>query len=186
MADALRCAVRSCHRGIARNIARLQRDLENDPQYRDLFTSFATLAAPIDVEALGAMTVGVMRESARADVAMSTRSTFRGALPPGRIDLETLRAAMPYDNELVVAEMTPATYAKLLTIIRAQGHGESGVHATGEPAGDTEKISVAATDYLAFVAPAYRDVFAASSLRRTGIRVRQLVRERIVMHARAP
>ena len=174
------------HRAIAGNIARLQRDLENDPAYRELFTSFATLGEPISVEALGAMTVDVMRDSARADVAMSTRSTFRGALPPARIDLETLRAALPYDNELVVAEMTAATYAKLLAVTRTQGEGESGVYATGAAPGSAEKIVVATTDYMAFVAPPYRDVFTASTLRRTGLRVRQLVRERIVESARAP
>jgi len=93
---------------------------------------------------------------------------------------------MPYDNELVVAQMTRPTYAKLLAITGAQGESESGVYSAGQPDGNGDEVTVATTDYLAFVAPAYRDVFAASSLRRTGLRIRQLVRERIAEGARAP
>ncbi|HVS33636.1 MAG TPA: 5'-nucleotidase C-terminal domain-containing protein [Thermoanaerobaculia bacterium] len=174
------------HRAIARNVGRLQRELEKDPQYRHLFVPFAALSSPISVNALGRLTVGVMRDAARADVAVSTRSSFRGALPPGPIDLETLRAAMPYDNELVVAEMTPATYARLLEIAAAAGESESGVYSAGAPVAGSERVTVATTDYLARVAGGYREVFTASSQRGTGLRIRELVRERIVAGARAP
>src|SRR5205085_5507959 len=57
---------------IATKVARMQRDLERDPQYAPLFKRIATLAQPISVEELGRRTVEIMRDTAHADVAVST------------------------------------------------------------------------------------------------------------------
>ena len=93
---------------IARRVAKMQRELERDPRYRDLFTVIGRLDAPLSTEALGHRTVEIMREVAEADVALSTKSSFRQPLPAGPLTMETLRAAMPYDNEIVSCTMSGA------------------------------------------------------------------------------
>jgi len=93
---------------IERRVARMQRALERDPQYAPLFQPIARLAQPMSVEQLGERTLAIMRDSAHADVAVSTASSFRQSLPSGVVTLEDLRNAMPYDNEIVVVEMSGA------------------------------------------------------------------------------
>src|SRR5205085_8904508 len=61
---------------IERRVARMQRALERDPQYAPLFQPIARLAQPMSVEQLGERTLAIMRDSAHADVAVSTASSF--------------------------------------------------------------------------------------------------------------
>jgi 5'-nucleotidase/UDP-sugar diphosphatase len=170
-------------RKIAQRVASMQRDLESDPKYHDLFAIVATLAAPIEVDALAKFTVDTMREVAHADVALSTASSFRQALPAGPIDLETLRAVMPYDNEIVVAQLTGAQLQIILD--RAS---------TTDPASDARSFStevpsidpartyaVAVTDYMAKVSPSFRDAFRDAKLTSTGFHVRAEVLKHLMM-----
>ena len=170
-------------RKVALKVAAMQRDLENDPNYRDLFANIATLAKPMEVDALGKFTVDTMREVAHADVALSTASGVRQALPSGAIDLETLRAAMPYDNEIVVVQLRGD---RLRTVLSRAG--------TTDPASDARSFStevfpidpartyaVAVTDYMTKVSPSFRDVFRDAKQISTGFHVRAEVLKHLMM-----
>jgi 2',3'-cyclic-nucleotide 2'-phosphodiesterase (5'-nucleotidase family) len=150
----------------------MQRALEQDPNYAPLFVPIARLAAPMSVEQLTQRTVETMRSAARAEVALTTASSVRQSLPPGVVTLEDLRAALPYDNEIVVVEMSGEQLRKLLDANSAE---EALVTTKIEP--DATKLyRLAVTDYLANVAARYRDFFASLSKRRTALRVRNEVR----------
>ena len=168
-------------RNVAKRVQSMQHDLESDPKYHDLFAIVATLAQPVEVDALARFAVDTMRELAHADVALSTASSFRQALPSGAVDLETLRASMPYDNEIVVAQLTGVQLQAVLT--RA---------ATTDPASDARSFSttapqvdpthtynVAVTDYMAKVSPSFRDVFHDATLISTGLHVRAEIMKRL-------
>ena len=168
-------------RKIEKRVAVMERHLENDPAYHDLFVPRGKLLHPMDVAALAEFTVATMRDVAHAGVALSTASSFRQPLPPGTLDLETLRAALPYDNEIVVADLTGA---QLRTVLDRAS--------TPDPASDARSFStpvasidpsrtyaVAVTDYMAKVSPAYRDVFSNVRLRSTGLHVRTEVMKRL-------
>ena len=68
-------------RAVERRLRRMQRALERDPQYRELFTPIGRREAALSTAALAQLTVETMRDVAKADVALSTRSSFRGPLP---------------------------------------------------------------------------------------------------------
>jgi 5'-nucleotidase / UDP-sugar diphosphatase len=152
-------------RAIAARVSKMQKELEHDPQYAALFAPIATLREAISVEALGRRAVDVMRSAAKADVAISTASSFRQALAPGVLTLEALRAAMPYDNEIVVAELSGAQIEQLLANPGADGPF---VVAQPETIDAGRMFRVAMTDYLARIA----NVAAV----KTGLRVREAVR----------
>jgi 5'-nucleotidase/UDP-sugar diphosphatase len=153
---------------IVARVAKMQRVLEQDPQYADLFRPIGRLESPLSVEALARRTLELMRTIARADVAVSTHSTFRSPLASGTLTLEALRAAMPYENEIIVCTMSGAA---LQTFLRAAGE-ESYVAA---PAIDPNAgYRLATTDFAAFVA--YKDVLACDK-ERTGLKVREELRK---------
>lgn len=157
-------------RRIERRVANMQRDLQRDPQYAALFTVIAELQQPLSTEALAMRTLGVMREVAKADVAISGRSSFRSPLPQGRVTMELLRAAMPYDNEIVACTMSGA---QLQRVLDAAGDESYVNEITIDP---SRNYRVATTDYMAHVA--HKDVFACDATR-SGLRVRDEVRKRI-------
>ena len=160
-------------RAVARRVTEMQRALERDPQYAPLFETIAHLEQPVSVDALAVRTVEIMRAAAAADVGISTASSFRQALPPGDVTLEELRAALPYDNQIVIAEMTGAQLAALLAASRA----EEALVATKIEVEAERKYRLAVTDYLANVATRYRDFFAALDKKPSGLRVREEVRK---------
>lgn len=161
------------NRRIARRVAAMQRTLERDPEYAALFEPFATLSEPMSLEELAQLSVGTMRTAANADAALSTASSFRQALPAGRLDLETLRAAMPYDNEIIVATLPRDTYRQLLAYSAARAGSDAFAFSAAAPSAMTsDRVRVATTDYMARVASGYRDFFAGSELQATGLRVR--------------
>ena len=153
---------------IAMRVAKMQRELESDPQYRELFQPIGKLDAPINTETVAMRTLAAMREAAKADVAISTKSSFRGALPAGTLTLETLRAALPYDNDLVVCTMSSAQLGKLIEAAGAESYVT--------PFEPQREYRVATTDYLAYVA--YKDAFACDKTR-TGLKVREELRKRL-------
>lgn len=161
---------------IEKRVASMQDALREDPQYRELFVPFATLPAAINVRDLAALTVDVMKQSAGADIALSTASSFRGPLPEGPVDVETLRAVLPYDNEIVVARL-PATKARELLAYAGGQKGDAFAFTTGKVQGET--AVVATTDYLATLAAGYRDFFQGVVIERTGVRVREEVKRKL-------
>lgn len=169
--------------GVSGRVEALQNALEADPRYAELFVPFTRLQTPIDIEELARMTVALMRDAANADLALSTASSFRQALPAGPIDPETLRNALPYDNEIVVAELSSARAKELISFAASQ-KGDASAYVDGAVAAD--RVVVATTDYLARVAPGYRDFFAGAELRKIGIRVREELRRSIVRRGSAP
>jgi 5'-nucleotidase len=152
----------------ARRVANLQRDLEHDPQYRDLFTVIGRLDAPLSAEALALKTIDVMRDVAKADVALSTKSSFRQPLPAGPVTMEILRAAMPYDNEIVVCTMSAAQLQRVLDV--------AGPESYVTPIVPAATYRVATTDYVALVA--YKELFDCEKTQ-TGLHVRNEMRKRL-------
>ncbi len=165
---------------IAMRVAKMQRDLERDPQYAPLFVSIGSLAVPLSVEALAAKSVAVMRDAAKADVALSTASSFRQALPRGNVTVEELRAALPYDNEILVYSLRGDAVEKLLAYGRSP-EGSDSVAIVARPASIDPQATyrVATTDFLAKTAAGYRDFFAGLTPETPGLHVREEVRKRL-------
>jgi 5'-nucleotidase len=165
---------------IARRVAAMQRKLEADPKYAPLFETIGTLAAPLPVEALAERTVEIMRDAAHADVALSTASSFRQDLPRGRVTMESLRAAMPYDNEILVYTLRGDAVEKLLAYGESrQGSDSFAIVAAPKTIDPQRTCRVATTDYLARNAPGYRDFFAGLTPEMPGLRVRDELRKRL-------
>lgn len=144
---------------VEKRVAQMQIDLER--AHPDLFKPIGKLEAPMSTETVAQRALLVMREAAKADVAVSTKSSFRGALPAGTLTLESLRAALPYDNELVVCTMTDAQLRGILD------------DAYVTPFEPKSQYRVATTDYLAHVA------YKLPSCEQTGLRVREELRKRL-------
>lgn len=165
---------------IARRVAAMERNLERDPQYAALFARIGTLSAPLSVDALAQRTVDIMRDAAHADVALSTASSFRQALPRGIVTLEALRAALPYDNEILVYPLRGDVVEKLLAYGNSrQGSDSFAIVSAPKAIDPVRTYRVATTDYLAKSAPGYRDFFAGVAAATPGLHVRDEVRKRI-------
>jgi 5'-nucleotidase len=165
---------------IARRVAAMQRELERDPNYAPLFATIGTLSAPLPVDALAQRTVEIMRDAAHADVALSTASSFRQDLPAGRVTMESLRAAMPYDNEILIYTLRGDVVEKLLGYGKSrQGSDSFAIVAAPKTIDPGGMYRVATTDYLARVAPGYRDFFAGLTVETPGLRVRDELRKRL-------
>lgn len=163
---------------VAARVKKMQGELEQDPKYRDLFQVIGNLDAALSVAQLADRTVRTMRDVTKADVALSTSSSFRQPLPSGPITMELLRGSMPYDNEIVTCQMTGANLQELLDHDASQRHTDTASYIVRPERivpGDTYKV--ATTDYLAFVA--YKDVFACEPAT-SGLRVRDEVRKTLV------
>ena len=165
-------------RGIAERVQAMQKELEEDPKYRDLFQVIGRLDAPLSVAQLANRTVVTMRDATKADVALSTSSSFRQPLPSGPITMELLSAAMPYDNEIVVCQMTGANLQRLLDYDKSQKHTDTASYIVRpEKIVADQSYKVATTDYLAHVA--YKDYFACERTM-SGLRVRDEVRKTLM------
>jgi 5'-nucleotidase/UDP-sugar diphosphatase len=162
---------------IATRVATMERELEHDPQYASLFTTIGTLDHALSVDALAAKTLDAMRDAAHADVALSTTSSFRQPLPPGNVTLELLRAAMPYDNEIVVCEMNGEALQKLFDAVQRRKGTDSFCYIAAPAVIDAKKTyRVATTDYVARIA--YRDTFPCEA-QKSGFHVRDELRKRL-------
>lgn len=159
---------------LARTVDEMQRALERDPQYAPLFATIGTTKEAMSVDRLAHVAVERMREAAGADVAMSTASSFRQPLPRGAITVEQLRAALPYDNEIVVAEMRGDELAKLLAYGASRAGSDSLAIVEGVTKPEPSRTyRVATTDYMARTAAGYKDFF--KDAKDTGRRVREEV-----------
>jgi 5'-nucleotidase/UDP-sugar diphosphatase len=163
----------------ARKVASLQAELERDPQYAPLFETIATLPKPLPIAELARETLETMRRVAHADVALSTASSFRQPLPAGRLTDELLRAAMPYENDILVYELDGAALAKLVAYSTSRGGTDAVSYIAGADSIDeTKRYRVAVTDFLAKVAPGYRELLAPFPMTKSGFKVREEVRKR--------
>jgi 5'-nucleotidase len=191
----------------AERVARLQKELEAKHPERFRVLGRATLelsdAHLVDGESLiGDWATELLRSAAGAHAFFATASSFRGALPPGDVTLEGLMTAMPYKNQIVVADMTGKQLLAWLALsasrLGSDGFSQqSGVRYTirgGQPAaievlldpadpakGDAAldpeaSYRIATTDYQAFVASGYKDLFAgARHIVKTGLDVHELL-----------
>lgn len=164
---------------IAKRVKSMEGELERDPEYAPLFVTVTTLEKPVGVEELAARVVEVMRGSAHADVALSTASSFRQPIAPGRVTIEDLRASLPYDNEIVVATMHGEQLRRIVALSESKkGTDGEAIIAGPKVIDDAREYRVATTDYLANVAAGYRDLFPKSEP--TGLHVREEFRKALV------
>jgi 5'-nucleotidase len=178
-------------RAVEKEVARLQRDLESDPQYAPLFQVIGRVPRALLLDdqlnvqtSLGQFVMEVVREAAHADVALSTTSSFRQPIAPGEITFEDLRATLPYPNKILVYELSAEELERLLELSRSKRGTDAYAQLSGvsidTPVKDRAKIyRVATTDYLARVAPGYREFFAGRAAVDTGLEVREEVRRRL-------
>jgi len=161
-------------KAIETRVAAMQHELEIDPQYSPLFAPVATLAKPMSVAGLTSFTLEAMADAANADFVFSTNSSFRQPLPDGVVTEEMLRAALPYDNEIVVCTMPGEELLRLEEFIGSRAGTESASTTYAKTSFDRGKTyRVATTDYAANIA--YRDALRCER-HKTGLRVRETVR----------
>jgi 2',3'-cyclic-nucleotide 2'-phosphodiesterase (5'-nucleotidase family) len=147
------------------------------------------------------LALDVMREVSGADAAISTASSFRQSIAPGPITLEALRAALPYDNEILVVEMTGRQLQAVLDYSASRRGSDffsqmSGVRfivdrdgavdvrlANGAPLDLGATYHVATTDYQVRVALGYRELFAGLGVKATGLRLRSEVQRYLAAHS---
>ena len=165
---------------LQRRIEAMERELEGDPAYAPYFKPIGSTPRVIPVDDVAKRTVEVMRAAAKADVALSTASSFRQDIPAGTLTLEALRASLPYDNEIVVYAMSGADLRRLLAFGASLAGSDSfAIVAGGDFIDPAKTYRVATTDFLAHVASGYRDFFTGRSEEKTGLRVREELRKRL-------
>lgn len=152
-------------RAVQKRVGKMQRELERDPKYSDLFKVIGNLDAPLSTEALARRTVDVIRDVAKADVALSTKSSFRSPLPAGPLTMELLLGAMPYENEIVACSMSGTQLQRVL-----DAAGPDSYVSTIGPIDPSRTYRIATTDFLANVA--YKEAFECDKTK-TGLRVRE-------------
>jgi 5'-nucleotidase len=197
-------------RATARRVARMNTALRRDPRWSPLFRPFARIRVEFSTadgtmrdSALGRFVTDAIRNAGGADVALSTASSFREPLPPGRVRGIDLLAALPYDNEILLFELPGDALARILDHSASRRGSDyfaqvSGVRfridaarardievldrASGswKPLDSSRTYTVATTDYLALTAAGYRDLFAAREPRSTGRFVREESRKALV------
>jgi 5'-nucleotidase/UDP-sugar diphosphatase len=156
---------------IASRVAAMQKELQADSQYAQLFTRIGKTEKELSVDDLGWMTTEAMRAAASTDCGMSTNSSFRQPIPAGEVREEDLRAALPYKNLIYVYELAPPDFATLMEM-----RATHGAFASCAPAKPKTTYTVAVTDYMARTADGYREFFANRPVRQTEIDVRDVVR----------
>jgi 5'-nucleotidase / UDP-sugar diphosphatase len=167
---------------VTRWVKTMQRDLENDPRYRDLFTPLGTIEQPLSIAALGQKTVAVMRLATKSDVALSTASSFRQPLPRGALTMELLLGALPYENEIVTCTMSGVQVQRLLEVNASRKGSDSEAYvdrpATIDPAA---AYRVATTDYMANVG--WKDSFDCQTTP-SGLKVREELKKALTKTTR--
>ena len=191
---------RPIDRTIAERVAHFQRRMTTDPKNAALFKPIGSAMEALDIDdhastdaALPNLVMDIMRERSSADVAVSTASSFRQALPKGAVTENDLRDAMPYDNKVVMVSMNGAALQRLLERSAALRETDdflqiSGVRMTiegsvvrvtkdGSALDPARTYRVATTDYLARIATSYREELKGLEVAETPIRIRQAVLE---------
>lgn len=152
---------------------------------------------------LGDFVMDIFRAAAGSHMALSTASSFREPIPPGTILEETFRTSMPYKNRVLVYTMSGAQVQALLNYSVSRADSDffsqvAGVRfriAAGQaadvqilkdaanpaagyvPLDPGATYTVATTDFQGKIAGGYKELFAAASVRDTGIAdIRDVVR----------
>lgn len=129
--------------------------------------------------ALGNFATDVMRMEAKADIAVSTASSFLNSLFKGPITVNDVSEAMPYKNTLVAAQLSGEQVKQLLELCAKNvGTGAfcqvSGVVFTinkgvvedikvgGQTLDAAKTYIVATTNYQGGIAAGYKDIFRAA------------------------
>ena len=161
-------------KAIAKRVQQMQAELERDPAYAELFKPIGDLKQSMSVRDVATFTLDQMRRVANADIALSTVSSFRGALPRGTLTMEKLRDAMPYENEILVCAMSGSDAQRVLDYSAKFAGTDRESFIAAPPALDPARsYRVATTDFLANVV--YREVFNCEK-EKTGKRVRETIR----------
>lgn len=186
---------------IAALVSALQQKLETDPDFAPLFREIGEIERELSnsgvdetATSLGTFVMEAVRSAVQTDVALSTSSSFRGSVPPGKVREKDLRDVLPYDNRVVRATLTGSELRTLLVHVASlrgtdsfaqiagatlgfdQGGTLSSVLVSGEEINPVATYSLATTDYVARIAPRYREIFGSLTTEDTGLSVRQIVR----------
>jgi 5'-nucleotidase / UDP-sugar diphosphatase len=175
---------------IARRVAHLQSQIVSDPRWAALFEPFGRLESDLPndgvneaVTGIGRFVMDAVRRASAADVALSTSSSFRGGLPAGEVSEASLLEVLPYDNAVLVYELSGSELAALLDRARSLRGTDSfvqlsGIGVDGDP-GAKDTWRVATTDYLSRVSAKWKDLFEGRAAEDTGLRVRSIARAAI-------
>ncbi len=195
---------------IAARVKAMKAELESDPQYAAMFRPIGTLRRGLTTDGqleanspLGSLVLEVMRSSVNAHAAFSTSSSFREPIAPGVILEETLRASLPYPNQILLYDLDASAIGELLRLSVARSGTDFFSQTAGirysledgairnieifrdsanpsagfEPLQPGRTYRIAATDYQARVAPGYREFFSRYNPTESGKEVRDQVRE---------
>lgn len=169
----------------------MQQELEQDPKYAPLFQVIGSASTELDIDGidqnestLGNFVMDIVRDTAQAQLAVSSASSFRASIPPGPIRNEDYLTALPYKNKILTYQLSGMQLQQLLDIVASRKGSDlfgvtSGVRFTIEKeratqvmirksATESELIplrsdatyTVMATDYMANIAAGYKDIFA--------------------------
>jgi 5'-nucleotidase len=201
---------------IAEKVAAMQKDLEADPTYAARFEKLGQASVEISdanigtgESVLGDWVMDTVRTAGGAQVALSTSSSFRAAIPPGDVTVEDYLTAVPYKNIIMTHELTGAQLQQILDYsvskkgtdnfsqvsgvrFKMQDGKAADVQVLSDPVdGASDPASfkpldpaatylVATTDFQAKIAPGYSDIFKqAASVKDTGIIVNDLMMDTI-------
>lgn len=187
-------------RATARRIRKMDRALRRDPKFAPLYKTIGRAAAEFSTagsserdSSLGNFVTDMMRVRSGADVALSTASSFREPIPPGKVRGVDLLAALPYENEILVYELSGEQLRSVLDYSASRRGSDFFAQLSGlrmrmasggiaaveiadaggwTPLDPAKRYTVATTNYLALVASGYRDLFSPLQPRSTGIKVR--------------
>jgi len=175
---------------VAAQTRTMQQDLERDPKYASLFQVIGSAGSELDIDnidqneaTLGNFVMDIVRDTAQAQLALSSASSFRATIPPGPIRNEDYLTALPYKNEILTFRMTGAQVQAILDLAASRRGSDlfavtSGVRFTingskasqvtiRKSSSESEQVplrpdgtyTVMATDFLANFATGYLDLF---------------------------
>lgn len=176
---------------ISRQTNTMQQNLEADPKYAKLFDKIGSAATELDIDgidqnesSLGNFVMDIVRDTAQAQLALSSASSFRASIPPGPIRNEDYLTALPYKNKILTFQMTGSQLQAVLDLVASRRGSDlfgvsSGVRfnisdnratqvTIRKSAAESEQLpirsdatyTVMATDYIANIATGYKDLFS--------------------------
>jgi 5'-nucleotidase len=178
---------------IAAQVQKMQKDLEakRPERFQVLGTASVELSDEnvfSDESVLGNWALDTVRQAAGMQAFFSTSSSFRAAIPPGPITVETFYTAIPYKNSIVTSDMPGAVLEELINLslskrgsdgfsqlsgvrFSIQNGKATNIQVLADPASKdrfapldpAKTYKVGTTDFQALVAAGYKDVFAKAS-----------------------
>lgn len=196
---------------VAARVRKMQEELIEDPRFQGLLATIGTALTELGTTGqfekdggLANLALDEARGVTGAHAAFSTASAFREPIPPGPVSEESLRAALPYPNRLLLFRVPGRTIEQLLvqSVARAGTDAFSQVSGirfrieSGQPReirvlrdpGDERSFEplqaesvyeIAVTDFQARVAEGYRELLRELPATDTGWELRQALKRRI-------